>query len=91
MLYLAHNVCVCESDNHTIFGSVVLILVLGHKTLAGTVVGLTLYRGKVDHVTRGTNDEILSFTSSSFELDLISLEVSLVLDHLNEWLEVKTN
>lgn len=39
---LASDVTVAQTDNHTILGGIVLVLVLDDQTLASIVIGLTL-------------------------------------------------
>ncbi len=63
---LGKDILVGESDNESVLGGTVLVLVLGDELVSLTVVSLSL--------------------SSSSELDLVPLKVSLVLHYFNECL-----
>ena len=62
--YLAYYILISDADNHTILGSIVLVLVLNNQETAGVIVRLAL--------------------ATTLEFDLVTLEISFVLDNLNE-------
>jgi hypothetical protein len=80
---LADDVSVGKSHNKTIFRGLVFVLVLGDKFVTLTVISATLYKVKLRKVSIYIS-ELFAFTSSSSELDLEGLEVSLVFENFDE-------
>jgi hypothetical protein len=78
-----------NANNKSVFVSVVFVLVLGDQSLTGIVVGLTLC-DRIFNIYFNQNYFIL-ITSSSSVFNLEALEVSLVLDNFNEWLNNNIN